>query len=148
MATNQDVKTKLDAQYRTLLILWMAFLSMFVVYYFLLVAIGWHATQENRQLTIFFNVLSPLLVAVSFVVKRKFLSRSVETQDPRLVNTGFIVAAAFCEAGALVGLLDALAAQDRYYFLLIGFAMLGLVLHFPRRAQLEAASYKNPNSLN
>ena len=148
MVTNQEIKTKLDSQYRTLLVLWLAFLSMFVIYYFLPVAMGWHPVQENRVLLIVFNVLSPLLVASSFFVKRKFLARSVETQDMRLVNTGFIVSASLCEAGALVGLLDGLAAQDRYYFILIGFAMLGLVLHFPRRAHLEAASYKNMNSLN
>jgi hypothetical protein len=148
MVTNQDIKAKLDAQYRILLILWLAFLSMFVIYYFLPLAVGSHQQQENRPLTIVLNVLSPLLVLISFFAKRSFLSRSVETQDPRLVNTGFIVAAALCEAGALVGLVDGLAAQDRYYFLLIGFAMLGLVLHFPRRAQLAAASFKNMNSPN
>jgi hypothetical protein len=148
MVTNQDIKTKLDSQYRTLLILWLAFLSMFAIYYFLPVAIGWHPAQENRVLLLVFNVLSPLLVVSSFFVKRKFLARSVEAQDPRLVNTGFIVSAALCEAGALIGLLDGLAAQDRYYFILIGVAMLGLVLHFPRRTHLEAASYKNMNSLN
>ena len=112
MSTNQDIKTKLDSQYRTLLILWLAFLSMFVIYYFLPVAMGWHPAQENRVLLIVFNVLSPLLVVSSFLVKRKLLARSVETQDARLVNTGFIVSAALCEAGALIGLLDGLAAQD------------------------------------
>lgn len=148
MSTNlsDQGKAKLDSQYRTLLVLWMGFLSMFVIYYFLPVAIGLHPTQENRVLTIVFNVMSPLLVAISFFVKRNFLSRSVATQDVRLVTTGFIVAAALCEAGALLGLLDFMAAQDRYYFILIGFAMVGLVLHFPRRVHLEAASYKKLGS--
>jgi hypothetical protein len=143
---NDQGKAKLDAQYRTLLVLWMAFLSMFVLYYFLPVAIGQHPITENRVLTIFFNVVSPLLVAISFFVKRNFLARSVAAQDARLVTTGFIVAAAFCEAGALLGLLDFLVAQDRYYFVLIGFAMVGLVLHFPRPVHLDAASYKKLSS--
>lgn len=142
MSTNQPDQARLDSQHRMLLILWIGFLSMFVIYYFLPVAIGWSPQPEDKLFLIVFNVMSPLFVAVSFFVKKKFLARSVTTQDARLVNTGFIAAAALCEAGALIGLLDSLAAHDRYYFILIGFAMVGLVLHFPRRSHLEAASFK------
>jgi hypothetical protein len=141
MSTNQNVQARLDLQYRTLLVLWVGFLMMFVIYYFLPFAIGPRPEPENRVMTIALNVLSPLLVVISFLVRRKFLSRSVATQDTRLVTTGFIVAAAFCEAGALLGLMDFLAAQDRYYFVLIFFALLGLVLHFPKRSHIEAASF-------
>ena len=144
MANAQDEQAKLNAQYRTLLILWIAFLWMFAVYYFLPAFIG--GRQEPiKQLLIAFNVMSPLLVVTSFFAKRKFLAQSVATQDLRLVTTGFIVAAALCEAGAIFGLLDALVAHDRYYFILIGFAMVGLVLHFPKRSQLAAASFKGMN---
>jgi hypothetical protein len=147
VSTNQNDETKLDLQYRTLLILWLAFLMMFIVYYFLPLAIG-QATEPEKRPLLVFNIISPLLVVISFFVKRKFLSRSAATQDARLVTTGFIVAAALCEAGALFGLLDALVAHDRYYFILIGFAMVGLVLHFPRRIHLEAASFTKLNSPN
>ena len=100
------------------------------------------------MLTITFNVMSVCLVAVSFVLKRRLLSRSIEAQDVRLVNKAFIVAAALCEAGALLGLLDFLVARDRYYFVLIAFSFFGLLLHFPRRSQLEAASFKSTHTLN
>ena len=142
MSTSQSDQAKLDLQYRTLLILWVGFLAMFLIYYFLPAVIPWQQEPANELFRIIFNVMSPLLVAISFFVKRRFLARSVEAQDIRLVNTGFIVAAAFCEAGALLGLLDFLVAHDRYYFIPIVFALFGLVLHFPRRIHLEAASYK------
>lgn len=142
MSTTQPDQAKLDLRYRTLLILWVGFLSMFLIYYFLPIVIQAQQQPENHLLRIVFNVISPLFVAISFFVKRNFFARSVEAQDVRLVNTGFIVAAAFCEAGALIGLLDFLVAHDRYYFLLIGFALFGLALHFPRRIHLQAASYK------
>ena len=77
MTDIQDDQTKLNSQYRTMLILWLAFLSMFVIYYFLPVLIGGHQEPENRLLTIVLNVMSPLVVAISFFVKRKFLARSV-----------------------------------------------------------------------
>ena len=144
MTSTEDDQTRLNSQYRTLLILWMAFLMMFVIYYFLPVFIA-RPQEPNNQLLIVFNVMSPLLVVVSFFVKRNFLARSVAAHDPRLVTTGLIAAAALCEAGALFGLLDALVAHDRYYFILIGFAFVGLVLHFPKRSHLGAASFKSMN---
>lgn len=142
MSSTQPDQAKLELRYRTLLILWVGFFSMFLVYYFLPAIIPWQQQPENQQLRIIFNIVSPLLVAISFFIKKIFLSRSVEAQEVSLVNTAFIVAAAFCEAGALLGLLDFLVAHDRYYFILIGFALFGLVLHFPRRVHLEAASNK------
>ncbi|HEV7681231.1 MAG TPA: hypothetical protein VGO68_03850 [Pyrinomonadaceae bacterium] len=146
MSTNQTDQGRFEAQYRTLLVLWFAFLSMFIIYYFLPVAIGSRQQPEDKTLLIVFNVISPLFVAVSFFVKKSFFARAVATQDMRLVQTGFIVAAAICEAGALLGLMDYMVAHDRYYFILIGFALLGLVLHFPRRSQLAVANFKNLNS--
>jgi len=80
MTNTQDDKAKLNSQYRTLMILWMAFLWMFAIYYFLPVFIG-GPQEPNKQLLIVFNVMSPLLVLVSFFVKRKFLARSVEAHD-------------------------------------------------------------------
>lgn len=148
MSSNQNDQAKLDLQYRTMLILWFAFLSTIVIYLFLSIVIPRQEAPENRLLTIVFSAISAFLVVVSFAVKKKFLSRSVETQEVRLVNTGFVLAAALCEAAALLGLLDLLVAKDRYYFVLIALAFVGLLLHFPRRSFLESASYKNRTQLN
>jgi hypothetical protein len=95
-----------------------------------------------------FNGLSVFLVGFSFVLKKKFFSRSVDTQDVRMVNTGFIVAAALSEAAALIGLLAFMFTQDRYYLLLLGFSFFGLLLHFPRRSDVEAANFKSTRPLN
>ncbi|HLN99699.1 MAG TPA: hypothetical protein VK208_14665 [Pyrinomonadaceae bacterium] len=138
----QPNKTRLDAQYRTLLILWAGFLSTITIYLFLPFVIGRGEAVENRIVATVLTTMAALLVLVSFLVKRRFFSRSVEAQDVRHVNTGFIIAAALCEAAAMFGLLDFLVAHDRYYFLPIGFSFIGLLLHFPRRKDLEAASYK------
>jgi hypothetical protein len=134
---------KLDSQYRTMLILWFAFLSSIGIHVFLSFVLQRQEGPENRLLAIVFYGLSVFLVGVSFVIKKKFLARSVAAQDVRLVNTGFVLAAALCEAAALFGLLDFLVAQDRYYFFLIVISFFGLLLHFPRRSHLEAASYKS-----
>lgn len=143
MSSNQNDQMKLDTQYRTMLILWFAFLSTIVIYLCLSLVIPRQEGPENRLLTFLLSAFSALLVVVSFAIKRKFLARAEETQEVRLVNTGFVLATAFCEAAALLGLLDLLVAQDRYYVVLIALAFVGLLLHFPRRSYWESASYKN-----
>jgi hypothetical protein len=147
MSSKQNTRMNLDSQYRMMWILWSAFISTIVIYFFLSVVLPAHEGTANRLLTILFSATSALLVVVSFAVKKSFLSRSVEAQQVRLVNTGFILAAAFCETAALLGLLDLLIARDRYYFVLIALAFVGLLLHFPRRSYLESASYRQPGTM-
>jgi F0F1-type ATP synthase membrane subunit c/vacuolar-type H+-ATPase subunit K len=138
----------IDAQYRTMLILWFAFLMSVVMYFVISLAAPQPAETGNRMLTILLSALGAFLVGVSFVVKKKFLAQAVETQQTRLVNTALILAAAFCEAAALIGLLDLFIARDRYYVVLIAISFLGLLLHFPRRSHLEAASFKSQSGLS
>lgn len=137
-----------DAQYRTMLILWFAFLMSIVMYFVISLVVPRIEETGNRMLTILFSALSAFLVVVSFGVKKKVLAQAVETQQIRLVNTAFILAAAFCEAAALIGLLDLFITRDRYYVVLIAISFLGLSLHFPRRSHLEAASFKSQSGLS
>ena len=137
-----------DAQYRTMLILWFAFLMSIVMYFILSLFMPRPQETENRMLTILLSAFSAFLVVVSFAVKKKFLAQAIERQQVRLVSTGFILAAAFCEAAGLIGLIDLLAARDRYYVVLIAISFLGLLLHFPKRSHLEAASFKSQFGLS
>jgi hypothetical protein len=148
MPNYQNAPANVESQYRTMLILWLAFLSSIGMYFFISLVVPAPAQTENRLLTIIFSALSAFLVVVSFAVKKKFLSQSVDEQKIGLVNKAFILAGAFCEAAALFGLLDLFVARDRYYFVLIAFAFLGLLLHFPRRIHLESASFKSGHQLN
>jgi hypothetical protein len=122
----------------------MSVVIYFVLTFFLVPA----AAPENRLLTIVFSALSAFLVVVSFAVKRKLLSRSVDSQDIYLVRVGSVVAWAICEAAALLGFLDFLVAHDRYYFVLMAFAFLGMLVQFPRRSQLVAATFKSAHPLS
>lgn len=53
-----------------------------------------------------------------------------------------------CEVGALIALLEHFVIGNRESYLLFLVAALGTAFHFPRRIQLEAASYKDPQHLN
>jgi hypothetical protein len=142
VANESDVK-KIDGQYRTLLVLWIAFLPT-IAFYFVLTMLQPNREQlENRVLSLVFSAISAFLVVVSFPVKKTFLTRSVDTQQVGLVMSGFVLAMALCEAAGLLALLDFFIAHDRYYFILMALAFVGVLLHFPRRSQVEAASFKN-----
>ncbi|HEV7473202.1 MAG TPA: hypothetical protein VGN90_04080 [Pyrinomonadaceae bacterium] len=138
--TNGQNNPSSGAQYPTLLILWVAMLSFTLMYLVVTLILPRSSGPENHLLTIIFSAVSAFLVVVSFAVKGKVLARSVEAQDTRLVKTGIVLALALCEGAAILGLLDFLVARDRYYVVLIIFSFMGMVLHFPRRSQLVAAS--------
>jgi hypothetical protein len=53
-----------------------------------------------------------------------------------------------CEVSALLGVLEHFIIGNREYYLLILIAGAGIAFHFPRRSQLEAASYKKSAQLS
>jgi hypothetical protein len=81
-------------------------------------------------------------------IKKKFLDRSVVNQDVGMVQRGMIIACALCEVCALLGLLGHFLAGNREFYFLFLLSAFGMALHFPRRSQLEAATYKAKNVWN
>ena len=132
-----------DKRYQTMIVLWFALL-MSVVMYFVVSQLAPPATAPpNSILTFTLTAMGTFLVGVSFVIKRKLLRRSVDEQDINLVQKALVIACAICEAAAVLGLVERFAISGRDYLLLFVIAAVGIALHFPRRSQLEAASYKN-----
>ena len=143
------MEVDLSKRYQTMLTLWFALLMSIVMYFvFLQVAASSIANPENppdSRLVVVITALGAVFVLVSFVVKRKLLERSVEKQDVLLVQKALVFACALCEISALLGLLERFLFGNRQYYLLFILAAAGDLFHFPRRSQLEAASYKNTN---
>ena len=147
------MESNLDKRYQTLVVLWLALLMSVGMYFlfsvFFMPEVSIEPDNPPRPLLIvILTALGVLLVIASFAVKGKFLERSVEQQDVRLVQKGLVIACAMCEVSALLGLLERLVIGNREYYLLFIFAAAGIAFHFPRRSQLEAASYKNPAQLS
>ena len=135
-----------DKRYQTMLILWFALL-MSVAMYFVVSQLAPPATAPpNSILTFTLTAIGTFLVGISFVIKRKLLRRSVDEQDLNLVQKALVIACAICEAAAVLGLVERFAVSGRDYLLLFVIAAMGIALHFPRRSQLEAASYKSSKS--
>lgn len=128
-------------RHRTLLILWF---SMFMSVFLFLVFIRFSPVDavENRTLTMTLNSIGLVPVALSFLLKQRMLDKSVETQQPALVQSAYVLSFALCEVSALLGLLDHFLTGSGYYY--VGFAIggLGLLLHFPQKKYVEAAMFK------
>lgn len=139
------MNTELATRYQTMIILWFALL-MSVGMYLLFTVLTAPGIDSNGQppssgLPIAFTSLGAIFVILSFVVKQKVLASSVEQQDVGLVQKAMVVALALCEVPALLGVIVHFVFGSRQYYWLFLLAAAGMILHFPRRSQLEAARW-------
>lgn len=148
----QNQNQNANAQYQTLVTLWGALL---ISQFMLLVVLFFARPEvfrfdfskpllagENSILIIVFAVLGLTTFLISFVLERKFLTEAVEQQKPELVQTALIVSCALCEATTILGLVTVFAFSYQYFFGWFALGILGILLHFPKRDNLFAASYK------
>jgi len=134
-------QTNLDARYRALLILWFA-LTTSVLMYLLFVQMTTVIVNPNQKLSLALNTLGLVPVALSLLIKQKLLDRSVGEQRLDLVQVAYVISFAFCEVPALLGLVDHFVTGSKYYIVGFSVAGLGMLLHFPLKKTLIAASYK------
>ena len=99
-------------------------------------------TGSTSALIVGCAVAAVMAVVLSFPFRRRLNERAVAEQDPAHVQTGLVIALALCEASSLFGLALAFAFEYQYFFVWFALGILGMVLHFPRRADLHAAGYK------
>jgi hypothetical protein len=139
-----DMRTKLEARLRTIRILWFAlFMSVIGYYVFAKFLIPPNENAvPNGMLSLILTVVGSLSVVVSLLVKQRFLTQSLEQQRLDLVQKGYVVACAFSEVAALLGLVDHFVTGNRYFYVLFIIAGCGMLLHFPRREDVQNACVK------
>jgi putative exporter of polyketide antibiotics len=132
-----------------MVILWSAFVLSIGIYFLLSIFLlkPDADSAESRVVTFALTATGVFLAILSFGIKHKFLSQAAEIQSPRLVQTGLIIALALCESAALLGLGDYMVTGNRYYYVMFIVALLGILLHFPKRDHLTAATYRQQNRI-
>lgn len=103
---------------------------------------------SSEAMVLGFAVAAITAVLFSFGFRKRLNDRAVAEQNTGQVQSGLIIALALCEVSSLFGLTLAFAFEYQYFFLWIGLGILGMLLHFPKRDQLLAASYKKPRELS
>lgn len=140
-----------EQNYKTLALIWFALLAsqiMFLVIIFFAKPEVFRfdfskpVLGDNAAIILAFAFLAITNFALSFIMKKRSYQQAVEKQQISYVQTGLILACAFCEAISLLGMVLAFAFAYQYFFLWFALGILGIILHFPRRADVVAASYK------
>jgi predicted MFS family arabinose efflux permease len=141
MIDPQQVESKVDARYQVFLILWFALLMSVTLFLVLVVVVGSHGTP-NPTLSYALLAAGAAIVFASFVLKQQLMRKAIEKRDLAALQSSHIVALALCESAALFGVLDRFVTASQTSWFLFAIAVLGILLHFPRKDNLRAASFK------
>ena len=89
-----------------------------------------------------FAIAAAACFLISFSFKKRFIERAAVEQKPELVQNGFIIALALCEACSLLGLCLAFAFNYQYFFFWFALGIVGIIAHFPKQSDLLSAGYR------
>lgn len=101
---------------------------------------------EEPIIPIIFAIFALTNLLISFYLKFLSFKRAVDENNPKLFQTGTILALAFCESIGIMGLILAMLFHYHYFFLWFGLAIVGILLHYPRRQNLVQGCFPNINS--
>ena len=147
----QNQKTDTEPIYKTLMLIWFAMLMsqvMFVVMAFVVKPelLAFDMTKpvlgDNPAMVGLFAAAAFGDIIISLFFRKKFLEKSIAEQNVGAVQTALIIGCALAEAVSLFGLILAFAFNYQYFFLFSALGVIGVILHFPRRNDVEAASFR------
>ena len=95
---------------------------------------------KHGFITVLFAVAAIVVFVLSFPLRNQHIRRSIKDQDAGCVQTALVLGCTLSELAALLGVVLAFVFDYEYFFLWIGLGMLGVLLHFPRRGNLLAAT--------
>ena len=138
-----DPQTSIDLRIRTMRTLWVGLLGSIGAYY-VFTWFGEPGEKPNPNLSLTLVCVGMVIVLVTFLIKSKLLSKATEQQNIGMVQQAYVVTWAINEVSALLGLFDYFLTGNRYYYVLLIIAALGLLLHFPRREHVVNAAFRSP----
>ncbi|MBC7901682.1 MAG: hypothetical protein H7070_16700 [Saprospiraceae bacterium] len=153
----QNENPKINGQYQTMIVLWAALLMSQLIFILLIfltrpqlftLDFSQHFFGNSMAQILGFALAAITVVILSFAFRKKFNERAVQEQNPALVQSGLIIACALCEASSLFGLALAFAFDYQYFFFWFALGITGILLHFPRKDALLAASYKKHSAVD
>lgn len=147
----QNENSNVEAQYKTMAIVWFGLFTAQLMFLVVLFFAKPEVYQfdfsksplgENSVLVVALAVLGVSTFLLSFVFRKKFLAQSIAEQNAAHVQTALIISCALCEVTTLFGLVLAFAVAYQFFFAWFALGLFGTILHFPKRGDLIAASYK------
>jgi hypothetical protein len=144
-------KKGIEVKYQTLVVIWAALLMsqfVFVVLAYFLkpnlftfesvpISFG-----SKPLITAVFALAALVLFILSFIFRRQYIARAAVDQDAGCLQTGLVLGCALCEGCSLLGLILAFAFEYQYFFVWIAAGAVGILMHFPLKGNLDAATFK------
>lgn len=135
--------SKFEERLRTLRILWAIFILTIGMY----ALVSYFASREegvtaDENVALLYALLATgcMSILTSFFVKSHFYAKAARESDLQIAQTGFIAAAVLSEVAAIMGLLVLFMHGSSLAYVMYVLSVVALILHFPRRAQLPAAT--------
>jgi magnesium-transporting ATPase (P-type) len=147
----QNRNSSVEQQYRILTVVWFVLLFsqiMFlaVIYFSKPEIFSFDFSKspfgENPIFVVVFAFLAITNLVISLAIKKRCVEQAIAEQKVQYVQTGLIVGCALCEAISLLGMVLAFTFSYQYFFLWFLLGVTGIILHFPKRDDVIAASYK------
>lgn len=145
------MKQNTEQLYRTNLVLWSAFLMsqsvFFMVLYFAKPELfkfdfSKPLLGENLIVIVIFGFMAIMNLFVGLFLRIQGTQRAIDEQKPMLLQSSLILGLAFCESLSILGLVLAFAFNYQYFFLWFILAIIGMMLHYPKRQNYHDASFK------
>jgi uncharacterized membrane protein YcgQ (UPF0703/DUF1980 family) len=130
--------TQDDRRLRKNRIVWAAFTFSVVLYFMLMLLIPPAAVVGNISIERVLMVLAVAYVLLSIPAKRWLLVQADSVDSSFLRGLAFLVPLLLCEVAALTGVVLRLAAGSSHYYVFLTLALVGMLLHFPRRDAVGA----------
>jgi len=135
----QEAEAKVAARYRVFLILWIAILFS-VGLLFALASFTPSSGTANQTLSFALLGIGFATVTGSFLFKQQMLKKAIEKQEIQALQSAYIISFALCESAALFALMDHFTTGSGYYRFGFILAVIGMLLHFPKKEHLRAVS--------
>lgn len=145
-------RKRVTVEYQTLVVVWGALLIsqavfLAVVYFAKPELLTFDTTRsffgEEPLIPLAFVASALAFVVLSFVLSRQHMRRAVRDQDAGCVQTGLVLGCALSEVSSVLGVVLAFVFEHPYFYLWIALGTIGILLHFPRKGNLDAATYKS-----
>jgi predicted MFS family arabinose efflux permease len=115
---------------------------MSVLIFLVIVLMVQSQTNPNPMLSYALLAIGAMTVLASFLLKQQLTRKAIDNNDVAALQSAHIVSLALCESAALLGVLDRFVTGSTTSWLLFAIAVLGILLHFPKKDHLRAVSYK------
>jgi hypothetical protein len=138
----------IGVKYQTLVIIWGALLVSQVMFLLVIYAVKpelftFDFSQpyfgKHPIVIVLFAAAAIAVFVLSFVLRNQHMRRAVIDRDAGCVQTGLVLGCALSEISSLLGVVLAFVFDYHYFYFWIALGMLGVLCHFPRRGQLQAA---------